>query len=123
MLIKKRTWASACCCYNSHAKCRMLFISHFVLARAQRTAKLPRNVTKCNFQTTGPEEHPSIPEADTVVERPNLVQNEQTRPSSCLKIACVCILLHLQASMKAKNAPPTLRIVRRKKRPRPSCSA
>jgi hypothetical protein len=39
------------------------------------TATLTRNVKKCNSQTTGPGGHPSIPDADTVVERSNLVQN------------------------------------------------
>ena len=71
------------------------------------TAKLPRNFQKCNFQATGPWGYPSIPEADTIVERPILVQNGQFLPSSCLKRHFVCILLHLLARAKAKNAPPT----------------
>ena len=78
-------------------------------------AKLPRNVIKCNFQTTGPEGHPSIPETDTVIERPNLVQNGQILPSSCCKTAFECILLHLRAGKKAKMHHLRMRIVRRKK--------
>ena len=37
-----------------------------------------------------------------------LVQNGQILPSSCLKTAFACILLHLRASKskKSKNAPP-----------------
>ena len=71
------------------------------------TAKLPRNLRKCNFQATGPGGYLSKPEADTMVGRPNLVQNAQILPSSCLKAAFACILLHLRAGKKSKNAPPT----------------
>ena len=71
------------------------------------TAKLPRNFQKCNFQATGPGGYPSIPEADTVVERPILVQNGQFQAASCLKRHFVCILLHSRARAKPKNAPPT----------------
>ena len=71
------------------------------------TAKLPRNFKKNNFQATGPGGCLSIPEADTMVERPNLVQNEQILPASCLKTAFACILLHWRAGKKSKNAPPT----------------
>jgi hypothetical protein len=69
---------------------------------------------KCNSQATGTGGHPSIPEADTVAERPNLVQNGQIRLSSCLKTAFVCILLHLRAGGKAKMPHLRKRIVRRK---------
>ena len=79
-----------------------------------RTAKLPRNLRKCNFQATGPGGYLSIPEAETVAERPNLVQNGQIRPSSCLKTAFVCILLHLRAGKKAKMPRLRRRIVRGK---------
>jgi hypothetical protein len=70
-------------------------------------AKLPRNVKKCNFQATGPGGYLSIPETYTMVERPNVVQNEQILPSSCIKTAFACNLLHLRAGKKSKNAPPT----------------
>ena len=62
-----------------------------------------RNVKKCNSQTTGPGGHPSRSEPDTVVERPNLVQDGQIWPSSCCIAAFVCILLHLRARRKAKK--------------------
>ena len=53
-----------------------------------------------------------IPEADTAVERPNLVQKGKIPPSSCCKIAFACILLHLQAGKKAKTMPRLLEYVR-----------
>ena len=71
------------------------------------TANLPCNFQKRNFQATGPGGYPSIPEAETMVGRPNLVRNGHIPPSSCLKTAFACILLHLRACKKSKNAPPT----------------
>jgi hypothetical protein len=70
------------------------------------TAKLPRNVKKCNFQATGPGGYLSIPEVDIVVKRPNLVQNGQNLPSSCLKTAFACIFLHLRAGKQEKQKCP-----------------
>ena len=58
--------------------------------------------------------HPSTPEADTVVESPNLVQNVQFWPSSCCKTAFMCILLHLRARRKARMSRLRRIIVRRK---------
>ena len=73
------------------------------------TAKLPRNVKKINSQATGSGGSLSVPEVGTVVERSNLVQNGQIQPSSCLKTAFVCILLHLRAwgTMGGKQKCPT----------------
>jgi hypothetical protein len=80
------------------------------------TAKFHRNVNVriCNSQATGPGGYPSIPEADTVVERPNLVQNVRIPPSSCCKTAFACILLHLRAGRNPKMPSLRSRIVRRK---------
>jgi hypothetical protein len=53
--------------------------------------------------------NPSIPEADTVVEKPKLVQHGQNQPSSCLKTVFV-IRVHfaaLASKGEAKFAPPT----------------
>ena len=58
-----------------------------------------------NFQPTGLGCYPSVPWGDTVVERLDLVQNGQIQPSSCLKTAFECILLHLRAGKKSKKCP------------------
>jgi hypothetical protein len=69
-----------------------------------RTAKLPRNVKKCNSQATGPGYYPPVPEVNTVVERSNLVQNSKLTHLLALK----CILyafVTLASKSKSKKCP------------------
>jgi hypothetical protein len=74
----------------------------------KHTTKLPCNFKKNNAQATGPGGCISIPKADTMVERPNLVQNRQILPSSCLNpsrgIDAYCIKVLVGGFGKAKNA-------------------